>query len=245
MPRVVISPDAVQGQSITVTDPGELHHLLDVLRVKNGDRLECLDGVRHRYAGQIVQCTRREVRVRIEACVEELPPVLRLAVAQALIKPERFDWVVQKSTELGVEQLTPLITEHTVVRLARDQAEQKVRRWQRIAREAAKQCGRSSVPQIDSAQPFAEFAPTLTQYPAVLMPTLSVQSRPLRNALGPLKGIAAAMTLIGPEGDFTSDEVALAQRYGAIPVSLGTLTLRSETAAIAMLAVLHHTLGPS
>jgi 16S rRNA (uracil1498-N3)-methyltransferase len=164
-------------------------------------------------------------------------------LAQALIKPERFDWVVQKATELGVDRVTPLVTERTLVRPMRDSAQRKLTRWQRIAREAAMQCGRSSIPAIDVAQPFDQFAPSLARYSLVLMPTISVTARPLNAELEGLKEAAAAMTLIGPEGDFTLEEVALAQRYGARAVSLGRLTLRSETAAIATLAILQHTAG--
>jgi 16S rRNA (uracil1498-N3)-methyltransferase len=164
-------------------------------------------------------------------------------LAQALIKPERFEWVVQKATELGVDRVMPVVTARTVVRLGPDQAKHKVARWQRIAREAAKQCGRAKVLRIDTAQPFDQFAPALARYPGVLMPTLLVRAIPLKEGLESIKEMASVMALIGPEGDFTRDEVALAQRYGARPVSLGHLTLRSETAAIAMLAILQHTLG--
>ena len=165
------------------------------------------------------------------------------ALAQALIRQERFDWVIQKATELGVERIVPLMTAHTVIRPAKGQWPRKVVRWRLIAEEAAQQCGRSTVPAIDTPVPFARFVPSLVRRTGVVMPTLAVASTPLSRQLERWKGADAAIALIGPEGDFTRDEAVLAQRYGASLASLGQLTLRAETAAIVTLALLQHTMG--
>ena len=238
MPRVLIDARAVRDGSIAIRDPDTLHRLLRVLRMKVGDALECFDGAGHRYAGRVAHCARQSMVIDVAQRIDEAPPALRVTLAQGLIRPERFDWVIQKATELGVERVTPLITAHTVIRLANDQCERKVARWTRIAEEAAQQCGRATIPVIDAPQRFDRFVPTLTSYSGAVMPTLSAASRPLNQQLQDLDHWSSVAALIGPEGDFTREECLLAQRYGASLVSLGRLTLRSETAAVALLAIL-------
>jgi len=243
MPRVIVPPDAILPDTVTIADPRELHHLLDVLRVKVGDRLECADGAGRAYAGAIRRCSRRGIVMKISERSDESTPALRLTLAQALIRPERFEWVIQKATELGVEAITPLMTRRTIVRLATGRLDHKLSRWQRIIREAAKQCGRATLPTIASPQELRAAVGSLDPQACVLMPTLATTAPSLNEELKARSGVKAVVVLIGPEGDFTPEEVALAQRHGARPVSLGGLTLRSETAAIATLAILQHTLS--
>ncbi len=240
MHRVLIPACAVRDDHITVNDPRQLRHLHRVLRVKSGDELECFDGAGHRYRGPVVRCSRAGLVMQVAARETDCPPSWRLTLAQALIRQERFDWVIQKATELGVERIVPLITAHTVIRPAKGQWPRKAVRWRRIAEEAAQQCGRSTVPAIEVPVSFARFAPSLAHQSGVVMPTLAIASTPLSGQLERLKGMDAAVALIGPEGDFTRDEAALAQRYGASLASLGRLTLRSETAAIVTLALLRY-----
>lgn len=120
----------------------------------------------------------------------------------------------------------------------------RMARWQRIAVEAAQQCGRATVPRIDDPVAFHEAMLQRTQNPGlVLLPTLAVPGRSLREVIGDRGSMTSSTVLIGPEGDFTQKEVAFAQRHGAVPVSLGRRTLRSETAAVAVLAILQHVAG--
>src|SRR3989338_4333034 len=113
MVRVLVPPDAVARARITISDPGQVHHLLHVLRVRSGEPLECFDGTGRRYMGRVLRRGRQGVVLAIEAQDAEPPPPVRLILAQALIKPERFAWVVQKATELGVERVVPLVTART------------------------------------------------------------------------------------------------------------------------------------
>ncbi|MBI4341933.1 MAG: 16S rRNA (uracil(1498)-N(3))-methyltransferase [Candidatus Omnitrophica bacterium] len=238
MRRVLVPPNALHGEAVILTDPQELHHLLRVLRVKSGDQVECFDGAGNRFLGRVSRCRVREVVVTLERRWQEPMPVLRVTLAQALIKPDRFEWAVQKATELGVDRIVPLMAARTVVRLRADEADRKRLRWERIAREAATQCGRATLPQLDAPQPFAAFAAGLDASRPALVATLAVPTRPLHEAWD---GSAGSITIaIGPEGDFTQDEVRLAQRHGAAAVSLGIYTLRSETAALAALAMVQY-----
>ena len=242
--RVLIPPDAVQRDRITVSDPAHVHHLLHVLRIRPGDPLECFDGAGRSYTGRVLQRLRQAVIVSIESREGALPSA-RLVLVQALIKPERFAWVVQKATELGVERLVPVVSARTGVRPVADRLERQVERWRRISREAARQCGRRDVPQVERPQPLEQAIPAVAQGVRLIMPTLAVPAVPLTEGVADLRGAEAAAALIGPEGDFTPEEAALAQRHGARAVSLGRLTLRSETAAVATLAVLRCAIGMS
>ncbi len=244
MPRIVISPESIQGDSVTITDPSELHHLVDVLRVNVGDRLECLDGAGNRYTGAIARCARRVLVVQIDERFSEPPRLLTITLAQSLIPPDRFEWVIQKATELGVDRIIPLLTSRTLARhFSPEASEKKLIRWRRIAKEAAAQCGRSRLTDIETPQALPSWLLSVSRKTRLLIPTLVGRTSPLKEELASLHDVAHLAVLIGPEGDFTPDEIALAKRHGAIPISLGHLTLRSETAAIATLAILQHVLS--
>lgn len=243
MHRVLIPPDAIHGSSILVTDPCELHHLRDVLRVTVGSVLECVDGQGRRYRGVISRMGRASLHVDIREAFEETAASAQVVLAHAVMKADRFEWMLQKATELGVARVIPLVTARTIVRPSADRTGARLLRWQRIVAEAAKQCGRSILPPIDAPQAFGSFAPGIARYPLALMPTLAVPGMPLREFGERIGQTASSMVLIGPEGDFTQEEVRLAQHHGAQPVSLGTLTLRSETAAVAVLAVVRLAFG--
>ena len=239
MPRVLIPPHAIHGDSITITDDSTLHHLLHVLRLSVGDRLECFDGQGRIYAGSVIRRARRELTVTIDRTTEESPAPVAITLAQALIKPERFEWAIQKATELGVARLMPMMTSRTAVRPRAERA-QRLARWQRIAEEASSQCGRATVPIIEEPQAFERILEQLRGRPAILFTLL--EGSPLEEHLLDLKGACEAAILIGPEGDFSPEEVALATQRGIRTARLGGLVLRSETAAIATLAILQHAL---
>ncbi len=243
MHRVLIAPTAVHDGSITITDLATLHHLLDVLRVQVGEPLECFDGQGNMYAGTILRRSRSTLIVTVDRQTEEPSPGVSITLAQALVKPERFDWGIQKATELGVARIVPLVTARTTIRPASVEGARHAR-WQRIVESAATQCGRASVPRIELPQRFDQFVQTLTPSSAmVFMPTLATATVPLREALRGVGGARELIALIGPEGDFTPEEALLAQRHGAQLVSLGRMTLRSETAAIAAIVTLQHAVG--
>ncbi len=234
----MVSPANINASTIILDDPRELRHLRKVLRLTVGDRLICIDGTGAEYRGTITALKIHACLVRVDQRTDRLKTTQRLWLGAAIPKADRFDWLVQKATELGVGRVTPLLTERTVVRLNADQAQRKQVRWQRIVREAAKQCGQTALPTVDVPQRLRELLPSLERLPLVLIPTLAVAGTPLREVLQrAASGIAEVAVLIGPEGDFSHREVQQAVAAGAVPVSLGRLTLRSETAAIAVLAI--------
>ena len=254
MHRVLVSPPQLLDSTITLDDPAQTHHLRDVLRLRTGDRVVCFDGEGHECAGVIVAQRREQVVIELTASTREIREGATIWLAQSLLKGERFEWVIQKATELGVSRLSPLVTQHTVIRITEGQAQKKHERWQRLAQEAAKQCQRATIPAIDPPATLEHLLPRMEPLALVLMPTLASTTIPLDEALkgqtlralrpiGPEADAREVALLIGPEGDFSREEVVLAQAYGARPVSLGRLTLRAETAALAALSMIKYALG--
>jgi 16S rRNA (uracil1498-N3)-methyltransferase len=243
MHRVLVAPQSVRHDRITITDPADLHHLIRVLRVRPGEPIECFDGAGRRFAGTILRATPRLLEVSVLERGRPAPPAVRLTLVQALIRPERFEWVLQKATELGVERIVPLVTERVRIRLPADREPAKRVRWRRIMQEAAAQCGQPALPKLAAPQTLHEWLESSGAGERVLIATLEAGTVPLREALRGMSAAASAAILIGPEGDFTPEEVALARRRGAQPISLGRLTLRAETAAITAIAVMRYAAG--
>lgn len=199
------------------------------------------------YAGLIREVMADGALVAIEARTREQAAVRPPRwLAQSLLKSDRFDWALQKATELGVTRITPLISARTLIRLGEEQRSRKCARWRRIAEEAAKQCGQACVPVVEAPRRLEQWQPEPPPGLA-LIATLAVGAQPMHELLRHELTVAqaqrgGALILIGPEGDFTAEEVRIAERMGIRPVSLGPLTLRSETAAVAALAILGYVL---
>ena len=132
MHRVLIPPHAIQGDRIVIGEATTLHHVRDVLRLRAGDRLECFDGQGRSYAGTIVGSSRNSLNVAVDREAVEPQDRLQVTLAQALIKPERFEWCLQKATELGVARILPMVTSRTTVRLPAAHAGGRLARWRRI-----------------------------------------------------------------------------------------------------------------
>jgi len=218
-------------------EPAEWHYLRHVLRLAPGAALEVFDGEGGAHQallpaeGEELELGPRRVRVA---------PRALLWLAFAPPRGDRADLVVQKAVELGAARLLPFEAARSVVRLDAERGQARAARWGRIAAEAARQCGRADVPEVDAP---ATLARVLLAPPPAFRRLLCFEGggEPLAAALD----LAAPghLVVIGPEGGFAPDEVAAAAAAGARPVSLGPRILRAETAALAVLAILQHRLG--
>jgi 16S rRNA (uracil1498-N3)-methyltransferase len=235
MHRFFVSPSTIRGQQVRFA-PDQAHQIRSVLRLRSGEEVEVLDGEGGRYRAALQHSGKSEVCGQI---VQNLPageePGGDLILCQAIARGERFDWVLQKGVELGVTHFQPIITRRTVRRSPGDGQRQ---RWQRIIREAAEQSLRGRLPQL---LPEISFQQALAQRRGLsLMPATSA-TRPIRQAL------AAAtwpLTLfIGPEGGFDPAEIEAAAGAGVELVGLGPRVLRTETAAVVLLALVAAQLG--
>jgi 16S rRNA (uracil1498-N3)-methyltransferase len=213
------------------------HRIARVLRLRPGESVRLFDPTGREVEAIIGQMRGAEVTV---ALVDDLPPVPhgpRLHLYQALIRPNRYEWLLEKATELGAASITPVLTERVQVRPA-ELGRARATRWERIAIEAAEQCGRRTLPRLAEPHSFGE---AVAHAPGLLLLPWEAgreQQPPLGAALRHLGAIPSELSIfIGPEGGFSAAEAAGARAAGAQLVSLGPLVLRAETAALAALAI--------
>ena len=228
--------EAVSGGSIVISDPEQLHHLRDVLRLKPGDEVAVFDPAGEEFLAEVSGLERKKAVLAVKSRRPAPPERLKITIACAVPKKSRMDDIVDKLTQLGVDAIIPLETERTIVKLEERQSD-RLERWQKIARNAAEQSRRNRLPRIYPVMGLEDVLGTAPEFDLKLIPTLAGDSRPLREALTGIRP-ASVLVLIGPEGDFTPGEVRRAFEAGFLPVSLGRTVLRVETAAIAAAAFL-------
>ncbi len=232
------------GSSLILSG-AEAHHALRVLRVRQGERLAVLDGEGNQFICEVREADRRALTL---AVVERKQiPALPCAVtlAKAVTKGKTMDLAVQKATELGVHRFVPLICERTVSQVDDEGAAARVAKWQAIAIESIKQCGSAWLPKIDSPVSLEKFAAENANFELSLVGALTPEATHPRSRFENFRAkhgrLPASICLwVGPEGDFTEAEMEVMKRVGALPVSLGSLVLRSETAAIYLTSITNY-----
>lgn len=236
LPRFHLSASEWREPHLTLGGD-EAQHCSRVMRKQPGDHIEIFDGAGRVAVCEITHVSKSEVQARIESESRVEPFATSIHLLPALIKAEPFEWLLEKAVELGASSVQPIITERTVVHLDAAQVEKKLAKWRRHMIESAKQCHTPFVPELNAPIVFA--ASLQIAADCKLIPALSEHTRTLKQALPSSKPRSAAI-LIGPEGDFTSEEETQAFAAGFVPITLGPLILRAETAAITTLAILGH-----
>ena len=231
MHRFHFNPHLIQDGLITL-DKNQAHHAKKVLRLKPGEVVELLDGQGGLFRGLVSSLENQSVSIKILNSINQSTSPVELSLAASVIKPERMEWMLEKSCELGVKEFIPILTQRVVIHLSAERWKSKVQRWRRIAVESCKQCGQSLTPAIHEPADYSNLIKDFKKFDLVLIPTLNQKSRFLKEALESKKNAGKVLILIGPEGDFTGEESKEAIKAGAIPVSLGDLVMRAETAAI-------------
>jgi len=239
MSRFFASKENVKGDLIYI-DGREARHILNVMRLKENDKVIVFDGTGKEYTGFIKQVKLKSLTVGIISTrtpkVEILPEI---TLAQAIPKKEKMDYIVEKATELGIRSIIPVVTERTIVRFESDKAPAKLARWKKIAVEAAKQCGRHDVPEIKDIQKFYNAVDNINDFDLALMACISEGTVDFKEAISGFEA-GKIIVFIGPEGDFTPDEILMAKDTSCKFISLGARTLKSDTAGLFVLSVLNH-----
>jgi len=234
----------VQGQCRTGEEvrlsPEEARHAAQTLRLAPGEAVELLDG-RNLYAATLTRVDRREVRAAVSERLRDREPRIRVTLFQGLAKGDKLETVARQCTELGVYALQPLEMARCVPRPDRGRSEAQRERWQRVAREAAKQCGRARVPPVYAPARMDDpsLAPRWAEQGLIVVPWEEAERGSLREALAEARDSGEPLRLglvIGPEGGITPDEIGQLRSLGAKAVTLGPRTLRTETAGAAALA---------
>jgi 16S rRNA (uracil1498-N3)-methyltransferase len=241
MHRFFVDPEAI-GQSAVVLPPGLHHQIRHVLRMRPGQHILLLDNTGWEYEVALEKVDRDLVTGSLVAKREAIgEPSTPITLYQSLMKRDRFEWVLQKGTELGVNRFVPLVTERTIVQKPGAIAPKKMFRWQRIITEAAEQSRRGRIPQLGPATFFKEALSGLDGSQLALVPWEGESERTLAEALN--RDVKSVALFIGPEGGFADEEVAIGCQSGAEMITLGPRILRSETAATVSVALILHQLG--
>ena len=243
MPRFYIPPHAWNPDKLAL-DAGETHHALDVLRMTAGAHATVFNGQGAEATVEFATVEKGRVALKKISVAKSAPLACQVTLGQAIPKGKNMDLIVEKATELGASAIVPLLSERSVVRFDHDEALAKRDKWQRVAIEAAKQCGQNWLPSVAKPQTPREFFQSGEKFDLLLIASLQPDSRHLKQVLAELdpKKPASVLILVGPEGDFTPAEMNLAKNAGCRPITLGPIILRSETAAIYCLSVLSHEL---
>ncbi|MCK9589358.1 MAG: 16S rRNA (uracil(1498)-N(3))-methyltransferase [Terrimicrobiaceae bacterium] len=244
MHRFHLPPDHWESGTLPA---GESHHCANVLRLEAGARITVFDGCGREAAAVIVKANPRGVTLKVSASTKTPPPPCSITLAQAVPKGKNMDLIVQKAVELGASLIAPILSDRTVVQIDAAELEKKRAKWREVALEACKQCGQNHLPAIAKPSPPKEFFERTERVEMMLIASLQPDARPLKSILADFLPTHARLprsvtVMVGPEGDFTPAELSLAKSNGCIPVTLGPIILRTETAAIYCLSVLAHEL---
>ena len=246
--RFYASPDEIEGATIKLS-PDETHHLTRVLRLGFGEEVFAFDGCGREYRCSFAALEHGRARLEVsEELLDEVESAVHITLAQALAKGEKFDFIVQKATELGVSAIVPLATAHADVKLSDERSEKRLDRWRRISLEAMKQCGRRRIVRI--APPVAlkdflepEAGASDSRFPRMLMVFSERGGVTIKEALACAVDSSTVVAMVGPEGGWSDEELMILDERGVRAVTLGPRVLRAETAAVVAVTLIQHILG--
>jgi 16S rRNA (uracil1498-N3)-methyltransferase len=259
MHRFFITPAQIRGAAVWFDDE-QAHQMRRVLRLRPGARVVALDGAGWQYEVVLEEVGNSRAAGRVAARTPATgEPRVRLTLCQSLLQRDKFEWVLQKGTEIGVAAFVPVITRRSLVREG-DVGENKLERWRRIIKEAAEQSGRGALPSLSEPRPLAA---ALSGLPSGSLPLRGrvrerglaepatraliawegEPERTLRQALSETNGLTDVALFIGPEGGYEAAEVEEATAHGVLPMTLGRRILRTETAAVVGAALVLYELG--
>ena len=246
MHRFHLPPEESRGDALLLRGR-EAHHALHVLRVRDAERVVVLDG-----AGQHLECEvagrqRDSLTLRVVDRKIIPPPPCAITLVQGIPKGKIIESIIQKATELGAGRIVPLLSERVVKQLDSDSAGIKAAKWQQVAIEAIKQCGQARLPKVEVPISVQEFLDRRETFELPLVGSLEKDSRHPREWFQEFhakhkRGPKSSCVWVGPEGDFNPAEYDMIRKAGVLPITLGPLVLRVETAATYCLSVLNYEL---
>jgi 16S rRNA (uracil1498-N3)-methyltransferase len=247
MHRFYLPPASTRGDSLRL-DGREAHHALHVLRLQRGDLVTVLDGVGNEFLCAVETSSRHAVTLSVSLKNFTPPLPCSITLLQAVPRGKIIESIIQKAVELGARRIVPLLTERVVTQLDKEDAAVKREKWQQVAIEAIKQCGAAWLPQIEAPMTTERYLARKEKFDLSLVGSLQKERRHPRECLQAFQAKHGRLpqsigVWIGPEGDFTPEELDAIQATGALPVSLGRLVLRVETAAIYCLSILNYELN--
>lgn len=231
MQRYFIKSNQMNKNMITILGD-DVHHIKRVMRFREGTQIICVDGKGHDYLVEIIKMTGEAVYCKILKIVpSEGEAKLQISLAQALPKGDKWEWILQKGTELGVTQFYPFTSERTVVKVHSEKVKKKLLRWQRIVKEAAEQAQRGKIPEVHPPIKWDSLLSIIKQQEHVWI-AYEKGGQSIRSCLERRGDKCKVLLIIGPEGGFSPFEIDEAVKAGAVPITLGPRILRTETASL-------------
>ena len=235
MHRFYVSQKIV-GLSIIISDAGCFHHIKNVLRLQIGDKVTIFDGDGDEHICIITSLKKNQALMDKISTKKSRPELYKITIACALPKKSKMDEIIDKLTQLGVYAIVPLITERVILKI-NENTDSRLERWRKIALNAAEQSQRNRLPQILPVTSFKDLLAQSHQYDLKLLPTLEGERTSIRDVF-PSPVSTSILVVIGPEGDFSPQEIRQSLDSGFIPISLGENVLKVDTAAIAIASYL-------
>jgi 16S rRNA (uracil1498-N3)-methyltransferase len=246
MHRFHLPSSQCHGATLLLTGR-EAHHARQVVRVRPGERVAVLDGAGREFLCDVESCDRDQVQLTVRETHSHPPLPCRVTLLQAVPKGKIIEAIIQKATELGASRIVPVLSERVVAQLDEQDAVHKTARWQWVALEAIKQSGAPWLPLVEPPVTPSQFLARHEEFELPLIASLLGGSRSPREYFGAFhaqhgRGPKSACVWVGPEGDFTPAETDAIKGQGALPITLGPLVLRAETAAVYCLSILNYEL---
>lgn len=240
MPQFTLSTLLPNSQSATITDRDDWKHIVKVLRLTEGDWLMVTDGQGTSAKAVIDRITPETIELRLTTLPQQLLKGTLPVLAPAIVKHDKMDWIIQKAVELGCARIMPYTSQRTIPHYKEKTVDSRLTRWNKIAIEAAKQCGIPFTPTIDPPIAFSQLVDSLSHFDHSFLFWEGVLSP---SPIAPIAPANSSLIIIGPEGGLSSEEAQALHDGGATICSLGPLILRAETAAITALTVVQHARG--
>lgn len=238
--RFFVPQHQISRSTITIIG-SDAHQLRNVLRLPAGSEIAVMDGTGRVYTAKITAIEKDKVLCeQISSISPKSLPKIEVTLLQSIPRESKMDLIIQKSTELGVSRIIPAISERTIIKLGDEKKEKRLLRWERIAKEAAEQSVRELIPKIDEVRNFGEAIKEAGDHDISLIPWEMEEETTIKDILKKNKKARTILIAIGPEGGFSKEEIDIAKKAGLKPVSLGKRILRTETAGIAVLAMINY-----
>jgi 16S rRNA (uracil1498-N3)-methyltransferase len=235
MPRLFIDTPLAVGQTLQLPDDSARH--VQALRLREGDPVVLFNGSGGEYTATVAFSGRKVSASTQSFLADDRTPAHRFVLAQALLSADKMDWVIQKATELGVSEIAPFAAARSTIKLDDARAEKRLAHWQGVARAACEQCGMNRVPVVHPIAPLAAVA-RRAHDEGLNRLALAIGAQRAPHELPQAAAGSATLIVIGPEGDFSAEELTLLDHHGFARLGLGPRVLRTETAGIAAVSML-------
>jgi 16S rRNA (uracil1498-N3)-methyltransferase len=242
MPRFYVPQAKIENGMLRV-EGSEVRHIRRVLRLKTGDGIVVFDGSGNEFEGKILEESPSSVVIMVQSIFSsERESPLEITLAQSLLKGEKMDYLIQKATELGIKEIVPFHSSRSVPLIEKSRRLNRHHRWEKIAVEASKQCGRGLIPKIEILRDYDEILKSISSDFLCLILWEKEGAR-LKDIFKRSREKRKVFFVVGPEGGLSEEEIRIAKEKDFIPITLGKRTLRSETASLCLLSILQYEWG--